>query len=330
MAVPIKKRSTFSVWSLRLALLALQVLIATLVAHRFLGFPTDVTLNLITTVFAMLATAGVLAVVGFARIWAIGLNGLSRSVAAAMIAAAVLVWPAIYVPTVLSKPALNDVTTDVVNPPPFVAVKELRPRGANSVIYPGTAFATLQADAYTKVRALDVRRPAAEAFEITRKVVERKGWEIVNVIPPQAQGSSGLIEAVASTLIMGFEDDVAVRVSPHQDGSIVDVRSASRFGTHDLGRNAERVADLLKQLEARLETGVIAPDDDDDGAVAGRNSNAGRNRQSARRERSSSRSQTARRTSQGRSRSSTRRVRRQRAQQRAKQRQLFRDIFQPR
>jgi len=36
------------------------------------------------------------------------------------------------------------------------------------------------------------------------------------------------------------------------------VRSASRFGRHDLGRNAERVRQVLKEIVMRLESVVPA------------------------------------------------------------------------
>jgi alkylation response protein AidB-like acyl-CoA dehydrogenase len=48
---------------------------------------------------------------------------------------------------------------------------------------------------------------------------------------------------VARTAWVGFREDVAVRVRPDGDGTVVDVRSASRYFRHDLGGNAERIAD---------------------------------------------------------------------------------------
>jgi Protein of unknown function (DUF1499) len=42
---------------------------------------------------------------------------------------------------------------------------------------------------------------------------------------------------------------VAVRVRATSDGSRIDVRSASRYGLHDLGENAERVSALISDID---------------------------------------------------------------------------------
>ena len=58
-------------------------------------------------------------------------------------------------------------------------------------------------------------------------------------------GATATIEAVARTLIMGFRDDVVIRVSANGTGARIDMRSASRYGVHDFGANAKRVQALL-------------------------------------------------------------------------------------
>ncbi|MCZ0942003.1 MAG: DUF1499 domain-containing protein, partial [Gammaproteobacteria bacterium] len=60
----------------------------------------------------------------------------------------------------------------------------------------------------------------------------------------------GLIEATATTFWFGFKDDVAVRVRPHPQGALVDVRSVSRVGRSDGGVNAKRIGEILRRLSA--------------------------------------------------------------------------------
>jgi len=69
---------------------------------------------------------------------------------------------------------------------------------------------------------------------------------------PQAGRRDGQIEAVARTPIMGFRDDVAVRIRTTRDGALIDVRSASRYGKHDLGANASRVRSLLEDVDEEI------------------------------------------------------------------------------
>jgi hypothetical protein len=67
-----------------------------------------------------------------------------------------------------------------------------------------------------------------------------------------------MLEAVDRTLILGFYDDVAIRVAGNDEQARIDVRSASRYGRHDLGRNADRVRQILKEIIVRLESVVPA------------------------------------------------------------------------
>jgi uncharacterized protein (DUF1499 family) len=58
-----------------------------------------------------------------------------------------------------------------------------------------------------------------------------------------------MIEATATTMWFGFTDDIAIRViSGGTMGARLDMRSKSRIGTTDYGRNAERVRDYIKGL----------------------------------------------------------------------------------
>jgi hypothetical protein len=58
-----------------------------------------------------------------------------------------------------------------------------------------------------------------------------------------------VIEATARSPVMGFRDDVVIRLTPMGQGTRVDVRSASRVGTHDLGANASRIRSLLEDID---------------------------------------------------------------------------------
>jgi len=60
---------------------------------------------------------------------------------------------------------------------------------------------------------------------------------------------SGVIEAVASTLVFNFKDNIAIRIQPIQSGSIVDIRSHSRVSRSDRGKNAQRVREFIANFE---------------------------------------------------------------------------------
>jgi hypothetical protein len=59
-------------------------------------------------------------------------------------------------------------------------------------------------------------------------------------------------------LLLGFYDDVVIRVEGDEERARIDIRSASRYGSHDLGRNADRIRQILKEIVVRLESVVPA------------------------------------------------------------------------
>ena len=54
---------------------------------------------------------------------------------------------------------------------------------------------------------------------------------------------------------MGFTDDVLVRVRGDDSQAFIDLRSASRYGMHDLGANADRIRAFFTEIKATLEKG---------------------------------------------------------------------------
>jgi uncharacterized protein (DUF1499 family) len=63
---------------------------------------------------------------------------------------------------------------------------------------------------------------------------------------------------VARTPIMGFREDVAIRVQPDGEGSRVDIRSSSRYFESDLGSNAARVSKLIEDINTAVDNAPAA------------------------------------------------------------------------
>ncbi|MGH1418409.1 MAG: DUF1499 domain-containing protein [Hyphomicrobiaceae bacterium] len=247
-----------ALWTSRVAVFSACVLLSGLMLHRLFSMPTPVMLNLVGFGFAGAVLALILAAVASLVMWFRGGEGAARIVFGSLIALGVLAWPASAIPTMMSLPSINDVTTHPEQPPPFVRVTRQRPEGANSTQYPGEAFATIQKVAYPDLKPLIIRRSVNETFEVAVQAIRRLEMEIVREAQPgKSEQQPGYIEAIDSTLILGFRDDVVVRVYGTENAARIDVRSASRYGKHDFGRNAKRVRRVLKEIVARLEATVI-------------------------------------------------------------------------
>ena len=140
-------------------------------------------------------------------------------------------------------PAIHDVTTDLDNPPTFTAVVGRRADAPNRLDRsPG--LAQLQRQGYPDLAPITVPSPPDQTFDRALAAAQSFGWQIVT-----ADKSSGRIEATDTTRWFGFVDDVAVRLTPWGTGTRIDVRSVSRTGIGDAGRNAGRIRRFLKELQ---------------------------------------------------------------------------------
>jgi len=243
-----------ALWSRRIALFAGQLFLLAALLHRFGSLATPPTTYVLGLAIIFAAIGLLLAMLALVSIWRQGHKGAGRAIAGAIFSLLVLAGPLAYVPELLLRPRINDIATDTQSPPVYRALAVQRPKGANRADYPGENFAEQQHQAYPRIRTLLLERSSTESYILVREAVERLGWEIIAETKPGGAGP-GHIEAVARTLILGFANDVAIRVSGGQGESEIDARSASRYGQHDFGANARRIATLFREVKAGLEQG---------------------------------------------------------------------------
>jgi hypothetical protein len=225
----------------RVAIFSLPVIALSIVLHRVGVVEYEVAYITLGAGLAVALIATLLALAAFVVIWNDGLRGLGRAIAAFLIGIAVLAWPAFEIVRGSSLPAISDITTDPSDPPRFLAVASARPSGANPVAYPGEAAAERQREAYPGVRSFELEANPDEVFNIALSVAERRGWRVLDSVTPRGGQREGRIEAVALTLIMGFREDVSIRIRSVGGLVKIDMRSASRYGGHDFGANARRI-----------------------------------------------------------------------------------------
>lgn len=147
-------------------------------------------------------------------------------------------------------PPIHDISTDLQDPPVFEAILSLRGPDDNSADYGGDKVASQQRNSplYQDIQPLTLNITVAEATELAAEVAQKLGWRVVAKSPNQ-----GRLEAVARTPVLGFTEDVVVRVKKEGGSVKVDVRSASRARTFDLGSNGERIRTFLREMHRRAE-----------------------------------------------------------------------------
>jgi hypothetical protein len=249
-------------WSSRMALFSASLLLVDLVLHRLTSFPTRIAVNLFAVAAVGCGLAVLSGLIALAQIWHRGYAGAGKAALGVLLPVLALGWPLTFVPAAMRLPPINDVSTDVTAPPAFSALAKVRPADANSVDYPGDRFSAKQQMAYPDLRTFVVDRGVEETYGLVEETVRKLKWRIAASDPPATKPvKGGVLEATDLTPVVGFTDDVVVRVEGSATRSRVDVRSASRYGHGDLGHNATRIRRFLAELQTQVDatgTGPIA------------------------------------------------------------------------
>jgi Protein of unknown function (DUF1499) len=238
--------SRLAAWSSRLAIFALVVAALSVVILRSNLLEIGPSLATFAAALVFAALAIVLALVSFIVIWRHGLSGLGRSILGLLLGAALLAYPGYLAQRAYRYPAIYDVSTDAANPPRFIALAAQRPK--DRIAYPAAA-APLQRAAYPDIVPLQLTLPLRSSYDVVIGVLNKRKWTFIESAPPGGNRREATIETTARTLLMGFRDDIVIRISAAGAGSRVDLRSASRYGSHDLGANAARLRSLLEDID---------------------------------------------------------------------------------
>ena len=252
--------SSLASWARNLAVFAVVVVVVSIIIVRFDFLEMKPAL---ATFFGGLAIAGLsilFGLAGFAAIWQNGSRGMARILLAFLIDGAILAYPAYQALLYRKLPHIYDITTDPIDPPRFDALSRLRTGdGTNTAVYAGLYSAEQQRQFYPDIEPIELEIPVDRAYAIARQLVIKRKWTVIDEREPQPPRRIGRIEAVARTPIMGFREDISIRVVPDGEDSRVDIRSASRYFDSDLGSNAARVTKFIDDLNTAADADALKP-----------------------------------------------------------------------
>jgi uncharacterized protein (DUF1499 family) len=132
----------------------------------------------------------------------------------------------------------NDVTTDLADPPVFLAGP------AAGLPYPEDFRAWHQAT-YADLAPARLSMPSESALAKAKALIESNGWTVTG-----EDRGKGMLQAMSHTSVFRFEDDVVIRVRGSGNESVIDIRSRSRVGRGDRGVNAKRIRSFLDAMRA--------------------------------------------------------------------------------
>jgi hypothetical protein len=248
-----ERRSRLAAWALRFSLVAVPVLIIAAFGHRAGLMEATPTYATMALGFTLAALGVIAAIAAFEGIWRDGRKGVGAALGGLLLGLALLVVPVVGAWKLVTFPRLTDISTDLDDPPDFVLALINRPADARPLTEPDEIDAELQLDAYPEIVPRHYPVGTARVFDDALAIVGTQGWAMLGSQRPEEPENVGRIEAFDTTLLFGFRQDIVIRIVPDGEGALVDMRSASRNGGHDLGANAERIRGFFAALDASLQ-----------------------------------------------------------------------------
>lgn len=210
-----------------------------------------------TALIWIIPSSSILALIGFALSVVFGAARRNKPSIKGVIPAAVGLFLSVAVIGVIGYwfteaqqyPLIHDITTDIENPPQYRAIVSLRTDARNDLAYDREKNADLQRNYYPDVQPMYLDMSYAGAFKRAVEATQEMGWEQIITVDEEA----GIIEAVDQLPWFGFKDDIIIRLDTAEvSGDIrLDMRSASRIGKSDIGRNAKRIRAYLETIKNR-------------------------------------------------------------------------------
>jgi hypothetical protein len=222
-----------------------------ILAIRFGGVPHRNGLMLLGIAILLAVLAIVAALIAFAAIWNRGSAGTSLAAKGLLLATMLLASPAYFAVAAIRLPVLNDVVTDIADPPSFSRSRAaLDARGGYLPPEFDRERIQEQTEEYGDLRAVVLEQPAEEVMGLVQRAATNLGWLVVDTAQPTGRTGTGRVDAVARSMLYRFPDDITIRIRQGVGETRVDLRSASRIGRHDFGANARHIRDFTREIEA--------------------------------------------------------------------------------
>jgi uncharacterized protein (DUF1499 family) len=171
-----------------------------------------------------------------------------------VLAAALLALPAFLAVQAIRLPMQNDASTDLVDPPDFSrSSAALAARGGHANGELPQTWREAQRQRWPDLQPIMLDLDISEAWPLVQATVTALHWRVIERQPPGGRQGNARIEAIDVSLLLGFPDDITIRLRPAAGQTRVDIRSASRYGRHDFGVNPKRIEKFATELQAQLD-----------------------------------------------------------------------------
>jgi hypothetical protein len=245
------KVSDAAVWSRRLAGFALILALGAIALSRSRLIEPRGALAVLGFAEALALVALGLALVGAVVIWRVGHRGAGAAFVGFVLSVSLLAPLAALAGLALALPAVRDVSTDLDDPPVFLASsRAFAARGGAPPPAMAADAIAAQRQAYPDLAALLLKTDPGAAYQEAMQAAKDLGWRVIDSQPPGDRGGGlAMIDAIDAGPVLRTDDEIAVRLRPSEDGVLVDLRSVSGLGRHDFGVNARRIRAFLAAMK---------------------------------------------------------------------------------
>jgi len=237
------RTSKWAVWARRVGALALPMAALPVLLHRGHVITSDNFLVIETIALSLAALAMIMAVIAFVRLWFTGDQGWWKASLAFIFGAFCLAPAAYFAYEAVHRPTTPDVTTDFASPPLLASLT-----GSDTVTPQQRAAIEAQ---FPNARSRNYPIAAPEMFDTIADIVDNRGWDVRTSRRPTTQLDTGQLDAIVTTLL-GFRQEVAIRVAGSADGTTISMRSASLTSFPDFGENGQRIEAFLLDLDNQV------------------------------------------------------------------------------
>jgi len=258
--------------------------------HRWEYITTNQAMGLLAVGFVILIFSILFAVHAIVQLWNDGAKGGQAMILGLFLSILMLAPFVTYAVYAMQFPALNDVSTNIDTPPRYSEktriMRDARnvPDTNNIVDDYGDEETTAILLAYPKISPRRYPAGPERVLEAVRDIIEDRGWKITDIrgapltshekvekeeentpLKPaekeKAEENNGLpsahvedilIDAVTSSMIFAFRNDVVIKIVSEEENTLVEMRSASRWGEHDFGSNAYTIENFMADLDRNL------------------------------------------------------------------------------
>lgn len=241
------RTSKWAIWARRLASLVLPLVVITVGLHWQRLITSDVFLVAAGVVGCIAVLTLLVSIIALGRLWHTGDQGWGRTLVGLLVGLLCLVPYGWYGALALQYPAVTDIATTERGQLPL-----LFEPGMETMPTPRVLDAVRQKAVFPNVAPRTYPLAPTQTFALVSRMVDDRGWTVLLSDAPSG-GAPGRITAQATTL-MGWREEIVLRVMADTEGSRVDMRSASINAIHDFGSNGNRIEEFLVALDTEVTT----------------------------------------------------------------------------